>query len=61
MQNNMSYYDLYANFVHHIDNNQDNASPNLYVKETVATLVEYAKLKNLEFIHWKLKGILISI
>ena len=41
----MSYYDLYANFVHHLDNNQDHASPNLYVKETVATLVEYAKTK----------------
>ena len=41
----MSYYDLYTNLVHHHDNNQDNASPNLYVKETVASLVEYAKLK----------------
>ena len=41
----MSYYDLYTNLVHHLDNNQDNASPNLYVKETVASLVEYAKSK----------------
>ena len=37
----MSYNDLYFNFTPP----RDNTSPNLYVKETVATLVEYAKDK----------------
>ena len=40
-QNNMSYMDLYHSFTPP----HDNTSPNLYVKETVATLVEYAKDK----------------